>query len=224
MKRVVISDTHIGSKYYQSERLVNFLKSIEYDQLILAGDIIDFIRVPVFTERVLEMINALNYSKEIIYIVGNHDTPLTGFIGKEIFGIKFLSEYEFEENGKTFRIEHGDAYDDQGFIHNEIIMSFISVAQNCIEHWFDISLSDIVTDWRLKRRSFRSIWDILDINNDVDYFICGHYHVPEIISWTSLGKKSHTYINSGDWVQHTSYVIIKDGEPELKEYDGVGIE
>ena len=54
MKRIIISDTHIGSRFYKSDQLLGFLKSIEYDQIILAGDIIDFIRIPVFTERCME--------------------------------------------------------------------------------------------------------------------------------------------------------------------------
>ena len=124
MKRVVISDIHIGSKYYRGELLAEFLNDIEYDQLILAGDIIDFIRIPEFTMRAVEIKNAIDYSKEIIYIVGNHETPLKGLIGKEAFGIKFMDRYEFEEAGRRFRIEHGDAYDQTSFIHNNIVMAF----------------------------------------------------------------------------------------------------
>ena len=56
MKRVVISDTHIGTKFYKAEELLSFLERLECDELILAGDIIDFIKIPVFTERCLQII------------------------------------------------------------------------------------------------------------------------------------------------------------------------
>jgi len=218
MKRIIISDTHIGSKYYQGEALANFLKEVEYDQLILAGDIIDFIRIPVFTRRALEIAKAIDFSKEIIYIVGNHDTPLKGFIGEEHFGMKFVSKYEFQDGGRRFRVEHGDDYDDVGFIHNNIIMSFISVSQSCIEHWFEINVTDLYTDWKVKRRKLRRIWDILKRNNDVDVFIMGHSHTPEAIIWVEPDQVIKTYVNSGDWVSHKTYVEIDDGVARLKKY------
>ena len=49
MKRVIVSDTHIGTKFYKAEALHSFLENIQCDELILAGDIIDFIKIPVFT-------------------------------------------------------------------------------------------------------------------------------------------------------------------------------
>jgi UDP-2,3-diacylglucosamine pyrophosphatase LpxH len=218
MKRLVISDIHIGSRYYKGELLIEFLKTQEYDELILAGDIIDFIRVPLFTKRALEIARAINFSKDIYYIVGNHDTPLSGFVGEEAFGLKFVKKYEFEENGRKFRIEHGDQYDQSMFIHNNIIMNFLSVSQDCIEFWFNINLSDIFTRWRIKKRKLRRIWDILKDNSDVDVYICGHSHTPEAIVWIQPDQAINTYVNTGDWVSHTSYVTIIDGEIRLREF------
>ena len=60
MKRIIISDTHIGTKFYKSEELLCFLESLECDELILAGDIIDFIKIPVFTERCIQIIGKKN--------------------------------------------------------------------------------------------------------------------------------------------------------------------
>ena len=85
MKRIIISDTHIGTKFYKSEQLVSFLKTEDYDELILAGDIIDFIKIPVFSERCLEILEAIDYTKNIVYVVGNHDESLMGVIGKKFF-------------------------------------------------------------------------------------------------------------------------------------------
>ena len=51
MKRIVISDTHLGSSFYRSAELLEFLSEEKMDQLILAGDIIDFIKVPTFTKK-----------------------------------------------------------------------------------------------------------------------------------------------------------------------------
>jgi UDP-2,3-diacylglucosamine pyrophosphatase LpxH len=218
VKRIVISDVHIGSKYYKGKELISFLQNTEYDQLILAGDIIDFIRVPTFTSRALEIAKSIDYSKDIIYIVGNHDSPLQGFVGMEAFGIKFRSKYEFEEGGRKFRVEHGDSYDDTSFLHNNIIMAFLSVSQSCIEHWFDLNLSDLFTTWKMKKRKLRRIWDILKRNEDVDVLITGHSHMPEAIVWINEKEVIKSYINSGDWVTNASFVVIEDGEARLKTH------
>jgi UDP-2,3-diacylglucosamine pyrophosphatase LpxH len=219
MKRIVISDIHIGSRYYKGDLLVDFLKKQEYDELILAGDIIDFIRVPLFTARAIEIANAIDFSKDIYYIIGNHDTPLSGFVGQKAFGLNFVDKYEFEDGGRKFKIEHGHQYDHPSFLRNNFVMSFISVAQDCIEFWFNINLSDLHTKWRIKRRKLRRIWDILKWNDDADVFIIGHSHTPEAIVWIDEDQNIKTYVNSGDWVSHNTYVEIINGIVRLRKYE-----
>ena len=48
MKRLVISDLHLGSTFSREEMLISLLKEKEFDELILAGDIIEFLKVPRF--------------------------------------------------------------------------------------------------------------------------------------------------------------------------------
>ncbi len=221
MKRIIISDLHIGSKYYKEKELISFLKSVEYDQLILLGDIIDFIRVPEFSNRVHEIIRAINFQKEILYIVGNHDFSLKGFIGQKIFGMEFMQKYEFEEGGRKFRLEHGDAYDEHlMFIQNNFFMSFISFLQHYAEQWFNVNLSNWLTAWKIKRRKLRRLWDIIDLNSDVDVLICGHCHIPEVIIWVTPDQVAKTYVNSGDWVKNSTYVSVIDGKVRLEEWKG----
>jgi UDP-2,3-diacylglucosamine pyrophosphatase LpxH len=225
MKRIIISDIHIGSKFYKSSELISFLKDIKYDQLILAGDIIDFVKVPIFSDRAIEIVNAIDFSKDIIYIVGNHDTPLQGFVGKKAFGMKFVSKYEFEEGGRRFRIEHGDSFDKTVGVQNSIFMSFLSVSQNLLENWFNVNLTDWVTTWKKQRRNMRNIWDILSKNIDVDVFICGHFHIPEAIIWIDEKQRVKSYMNSGDWVSHSSFITIEDGRAKIHSYKpGVKLE
>ena len=129
MKRVVISDIHIGSRHYKAKELTSFLQKVNYDQLILAGDIIDLIKIPSFTKRFLEIVKAIDFSKEIIYVVGNHDYPFKGLVGSEIFNLKFVDKYEFEDNGRLFRIEHGDRYE-TGLVKKDFLMKIISVVHD----------------------------------------------------------------------------------------------
>jgi UDP-2,3-diacylglucosamine pyrophosphatase LpxH len=218
MKRVIISDTHIGSKFYKSRQLLRFLKSESYDELILAGDIIDFIKIPTFTERCLEIISAVNYNKKIIYVVGNHDQSLLNLVGKNVHSVEFVKRYDFESCGRKFRIEHGDEYD-KGVIHNRIFITILSVIQNILEFTFDFDFTTWWTEKQIKKHKLRSIIHILRHHPDVDVFIMGHTHIPEAVVWISEDQDIKTYINAGDWVTHQTYVTIIDGVARLKKYE-----
>jgi len=219
MKRIIISDTHIGTKFYRSERLLRFLKTEEYDELVLAGDIIDFIKIPVFTERCMEIISSIDYkNKSIIYVVGNHDESLLGLVDKKFFNITFLKRYDFEDNGRKFRIEHGDAYD-KGMIHNKLFIKFLSVLQNVLEFTFSFDFTTWWTEIQIKKHKLRSIINILRHNPKIDVFIMGHTHIPEALIWVSEDQSIKTYINSGDWVTHQTYVTIDNGVARLRKFE-----
>jgi len=218
MRRIIISDLHIGSMFYKEEELISFLKGEEYDQLILAGDIIDFIKIPVFTKRTAELIRSIDYSKSIIYIVGNHDIAMRAFRGEKVNGIEFCEKYEFEEGGRRFRIEHGDRYE-TGLVHAGFLIKIISVFQDFIERRFKIDLGSWLVNLKIKKRKLRRIWDILKRNDDVDVLVMGHAHCPECIIWVDEHQIIKTYVNSGDWVSHSSYVEVNDGIVRLRRYE-----
>ena len=219
MKRIIISDTHIGTKFYRSKELLEFLQSEDYDELILAGDIIDFIKIPVFTERCMEIIEAVNYDKRIIYVVGNHDESLVGLVGREFFDVIFMKKYEFQAGKRKFRIEHGDEYE-KGVIHNKIFVKILSVVQNILEFTFNFDFTSWWTEKQIKKHQLRSVIHILRQNADVDVFIMGHNHNPEALIWIDEDQNIETYINAGDWVSHQTYVVIEDGVARLQKFIG----
>jgi UDP-2,3-diacylglucosamine pyrophosphatase LpxH len=220
MKRIVISDTHIGTKFYKSDCLLRFLKSEDYDEIVLAGDIIDFIKIPVFTERCLQIIQQIGKSKQIVYVVGNHDECLTSVIGKTISDIKFVKQYSFEENGRKFRIEHGDTYD-RGALANKIFITFLSVIQNMLEFTFNFDFTTWWTEIQIKKHKLRSIINILRHHPKIDVFIMGHTHIPEALIWIDENQHIKTYINAGDWVTHQTYVTIEDGVARLQKFENL---
>lgn len=219
MKRVIISDTHIGTKFYRSDKLLKFLQSVEYDELVLAGDIIDFIKIPVFTERCMEILDSIDSeNKSIIYIVGNHDESLIGLVGKKFFNITFLRRYDFEECGRRFRIEHGDVYD-KGALHNKLFVLFLSVLQNLLEFTFNFDFTTWWTEIQIKKHKLRSIINILRHHPKIDVFIMGHTHIPEALIWVNEDQTIKTYINAGDWVTHQTYVTVEEGIARLQKFE-----
>jgi UDP-2,3-diacylglucosamine pyrophosphatase LpxH len=217
MKRVVISDTHIGTKFYKSDDLLSFLRSIDCDELVLAGDIIDFIKIPVFTERCMEIIREFGQHKNVIYVVGNHDESLLGVVGKSFLNIKFLKRYDFEEDGRKFRIEHGDTYD-KGAFANRLFVKLLSVIQNILEFTFGFDFTTWWTEIQIKKHKLRSIINILRHHPKIDVFIMGHTHIPEAVVWINEDQYIKTYINAGDWVTHQTYVTIIDGVARLQKF------
>ena len=217
MKRLIVSDTHIGSRFCRKKELINLLKETKYDQLILNGDIIEFLKIPTFTPLVMEIFKNVDFTKEIIYVIGNHDVSLQGFIGETFRNVKFVKEYCFEEGGRKFRIEHGDKYE-KGIVHWKTVMKLISFFQDVLEKIFNINLSAWYTKLKFNKRKIKRLWDMMELNNDVDVLIVGHTHVPEVLIWIDEEEKIKTYVNTGDWVTHATYVEINAGVIRLRNF------
>jgi UDP-2,3-diacylglucosamine pyrophosphatase LpxH len=217
-KRLIISDLHLGSQFSREEEIFNFISSESFDEIILAGDIIDFIKIPTFTEYSGKIFSELlDRGCKIIYIVGNHDISFNKFIGQNYGSILFTDRYEFEEGGRKFRVEHGDKYE-KGIVRSEWAMNFISVFVNFIERYVGVDLTALYEKYRNKKRKLIRIWDIIKWNEDADVFIMGHTHIPEVLIWVDKNENIKTYVNTGDWVQHRTYVAIEDGEVRLKNF------
>ena len=217
MKRLIISDTHIGSRFCRKQELIGLLREKKYDQLILNGDIIEFLKIPTFTPLVMDLFKAVDFNKEIIYVVGNHDVSLSGLVGQAFQNIKFVKEYCFEEGGRKFRVEHGDKYE-KGIVHWRSVMKLISFFQDMLENLLNVNLSAWYTKLKFNKRKMKRLWDIMDENEDTDVLVVGHTHVPEVVIWIDEEETIKTYVNTGDWVTHATYVEINNGVIRLRNF------
>ena len=218
MRRLIISDLHMGSLFSREEKIIKLLKTEKYDELILGGDIIDFIKIPKFTKKSAEIFSIfLNLNIPIKYIIGNHDIAFHEFDNIIINNCTFLKKYEFEDNEKKIRIEHGDDYDNS-IVKWEYLMLLISLIGNIIERYLRIDTDKLLSYWENYRNKARDKVDSINIlkkNTDVDIFVMGHTHRPDIVETTIEGKQM-VYANSGDWVQHSTYLIVENGKVDLK--------
>ena len=98
-------------------------------------------------------------------------------------------------------------------------MNVVSVIQDWAERTFTWKLARWWVDRKLKKRKLRRIWDILKWNKTADVFIMGHTHIPEAVIWIDENENIKTYVNTGDWIEHQTYVIIKDGQLRLKSFN-----
>jgi len=215
MKTLVISDVHIGSKGCSSEELLRLLKDQSFQRYILVGDIIDgwlFKKYKRFTydhARLIRRFLKLSKEKEIIWIAGNHDEFLRKYLPMELGNIRIVDEWI--ESGIWFC--HGDKYD--GVVKMRWLAQLGGLG-------YDLA---IVIDRTLKKMGFkRSLSKYLKDNvkavvkfmvdferemarqaekRDCHTVVCGHIHNPEL---KRIGKIR--YINTGDWIENNSYLIL----------------
>lgn len=216
MKTLVISDVHIGSKGCNVEGVIRLIKETEFDRLILVGDIIDgwlFMKYKKFTSEHTNLIRKLlkvSKTKDVIWIAGNHDEFLRTYLPVNIGNIKVVDE--FSENGVWFC--HGDKYD--GIVKMRWLGILGSIGYDAaivIDRFLKRFNKKTSLSKYLKDNVKAAISFVNDFENEMvrqakkrncHTVVCGHIHTP-------ADKKIDEvrYLNTGDWVENTSYVIYK---------------
>ena len=119
-KSIFISDIHLGTKFSQAEKLLEFLKDNESDSLYLVGDIIDgwaikrqFKYSQASSDVIQKILRKARKNTQVIYVTGNHDEFLRPFI-PILLGNNLTITNEFTHhgvNGKKYYVTHGDFFD-----------------------------------------------------------------------------------------------------------------
>ena len=94
-------------------------------------------------------------------------------------------------------------------------MNIICVIANIFERFFNYDISKKWEQLRENTRDKINIYNIMNKNHDVDIFIMGHTHDPKIIT-KNFNTTIQTYANSGDWVSNNSYIIVENGDIDIK--------
>ena len=98
-RAIFISDVHLGTPGCQAERLLEFLRQTESDDLYLVGDIIDgwqlkrrwFWRQS-HNDVVQKVLRKARKGTRVTYVVGNHDEAMDQFTGLAFGGIHVARE------------------------------------------------------------------------------------------------------------------------------------
>ena len=238
------SDQHFGAptpalSMPREKLFVSWLECIRPDAaaLFLLGDLFDFwfeykTVVPKGFVRVMGKLAEIRDSGIPIYFfTGNHDLWMGDYFEKELNIRVFQTSKEFNFNGKTFLIGHGDGLGpgDNGYkrmkkvfrapfskwlyrwLHPDIGVSlgqYLSVKNKLISGDEDVKFLGEDQEWLVQycKRKLES--------KHYDYFIFGHRHLPMTIK---VGADA-TYINLGDWISYYTYGTFDGTAFELKEY------
>jgi len=239
-RTVFISDIHLGTPDSKATEVVNFLKQIRCEKLVLNGDIVDGWALkrgskwaPRHSRVIRKILKMSEKDKtEVIYLRGNHDDILERFLPLAFGKIRFTKEYiHTAANKSRYLVVHGDGFDSVSTNH-KWLASLGAVGYDSLlrfNRWYNkwrewqgkeyFSLSKKVKAKVKSAVSFidkyEELLQELAIHRKCDGIICGHIHTPED---KQVGDVH--YLNSGDWVESlTAIVEHHDGRMELIDYE-----
>jgi UDP-2,3-diacylglucosamine pyrophosphatase LpxH/glycosyltransferase involved in cell wall biosynthesis len=240
LRTVFLSDIHLGTPDSKADEVVDFLKSVSCEKLVLNGDIIDGWALKRGSKwqsrhsRVIRKILKMTEKEktEVIYLRGNHDEILERFLPLAFGKIRFAKEHIHKAaNGLRYLVVHGDGFDSVSTNH-KWLASLGAVGYDTLLHinrWYNrwrawqgkeyFSLSKRVKAKVKSAVSFidkyESLLQELAVHKGCDGIICGHIHTPE----DKRVGEIH-YLNSGDWVESlTAIVEHHDGRMELIHFE-----
>lgn len=226
-RSVFISDVHLGTKDCQADKLLEFIKTVECENLYLVGDIIDGWELKrnwgwlqSHSDVLQKILRKARKGVSVTYILGNHDEFLRPFLPIQLGDhLRIVDSCDYTAlDGRRFLIVHGDYFDavtmtkkwlallgDRGYLFLLKLNRPLNWARQKLgyKYW---SLSRY-----MKRNVKRAVSYIGDYETvlssqakveSVDGIICGHIHEPEIKMIEGI-----LYINCGDWVESCSAAV-----------------
>ena len=237
---LLASDVHLGATPPAHHRA--FLEWLDYaaeeaSSIIINGDLFDFWfeyrwGVTAGHEEVLAKLrDTVTNGTPVTLMGGNHDWWGGRYLRDEI-GVDFVEEAVVREiAGRRALLAHGDGLGsgDPGYhVLKSVLRSpltrfgfgllpvavgdglaaHVSNTRDRWDHWGDAQeeRSEALEAWAVQT---------LKADRELKLVLLGHTHLPILREVTS----GQWYVNSGDWVFHQSYVVLRDGEPpELMDW------
>lgn len=234
-KTVFISDIHLGSKDCKVDKLIDFLKKLQCEEIYLLGDIIDLwsLKKRMYWpsshyEVIKQLLKKAQSNTRVVYIPGNHDQPIREY------DKSFFAQIEIQEEaiytsvtGEKYLLFHGDSLDEHirfGWL-SKLAGDFFYPLLLVVNRWFGgvrnrlgydyWSLSSYIKTLSAKAIECIEIYEVAAAaeasRRGLDGVICGHIHQPRIREINGV-----RYCNDGDWVEHcTALIETHEGKIEL---------
>jgi UDP-2,3-diacylglucosamine pyrophosphatase LpxH len=220
-----ISDIHLGTKGSNAGALLDFLRDYEFQTLYVVGDFIDGwkLRRGIYwpqqhSDVIQKILRKGRKGTNIIYIPGNHDEFISGFLG--IYGAITMKQNDIHvtADGRRLLVMHGHELDT--VVQNIRWLAFLGdvgyeflLKTNRPLNWLRRhvglgywSLSSYAKQRIKNAVSFIGKFEEAVARYAADYnvtgVVCGHIHWPVI---RKIGEID--YYNSGDWVESSSALV-----------------
>jgi UDP-2,3-diacylglucosamine pyrophosphatase LpxH/glycosyltransferase involved in cell wall biosynthesis len=238
-RTVFLSDIHLGTPDCKAAEVVDFLKHLRCEKLVLNGDIIDGwalrrgakwrSRHSRVIRKILKM--AERDHTQVIYLRGNHDDILDRFLPLAFGRVTMAKEHiHTAANGRRYLVVHGDGFDSVSTNHRWLAwlgaigydtLLTLNRHYNRWRAWRGLEHYSLSKNVKARVKSavsfvdqYEQLLQNLARQRKCDGIICGHIHTPE-------NKHVGTvhYLNSGDWVESLTAILEHhDGTMELVEY------
>lgn len=237
-RTIFISDTHLGTRGCQADMLLAFLRINDAARIYLVGDIIDGWHLKrgwhwpqSHNDVVQEVLSKAQAGTEVIFIPGNHDEALRGYLGTHFGGIEVRKTAEHVTvDGRRFLVTHGDQFDSI-IVHAKWLAHLGDRAYGAAL-WLNTRYNRVRHLWGGQYWSL-SNWAKHQVKRAVNYIseyekvlteearrggydgiVCGHIHSAAIRKLNGI-----EYINTGDWVEScTAFVEHSNGRLELIDW------
>lgn len=217
---IFIADVHYNKNRTRLSKLLDDIISnkIQTSQIIFMGDIFDFLATQIdyfksIHKSIIDKINILEKTKDIIYLEGNHDYNLQNIFPNSTIIPRQNQPQTFIFQGKTISLAHGDIHTPTVYniytyvIRNHYILKFLN--------FIDISINNIISkrieNSLLSKKICHKIDNFNEFANNkikkyssnTDFIIEGHFH---------QGKIYKNYINIPSFACGNYYTQIKNNE------------
>ena len=214
MKAIIVSDLHIGSRYFLQANFEQFLQNIPQDyEFILNGDILDnpYAKLKPANQKILDRFGEMSLRQKIVWVRGNHDN---GYIPDNLGKIQIKKHHALQ---KRLFITHGDFFDEV------MPQSRVFIKTFQLLHDFRIKLGARPVHVAQYAKRWKRFYTYLRKNvmlNAVNYarekafkaVTCGHTHYAEEKFINGV-----RYINTGAWTElPVYYLLINDNEMKLR--------
>lgn len=230
---LVLSDLHLGTYGSHAEELLDYLKSVDVDTIILNGDIVDIwqFKKKYFPEahfQVLqEIINKICEGTKVYYLTGNHDDLMRRISPIQIANFQLIDKLVMNIDGQKVWFFHGDVFDSMvnyskflaklGGKGYDLLIRINRVINRILKfmgrspYSFSKKVKASVKKASKHISDFETTAAELAVSSGYKYVVCGHIHEP-IIKTVEVDDKKVIYMNSGDWVESLTSLEYTDGQ------------
>lgn len=198
----ITGDLHLGDGIFHFEkRLVEILKSNDFDCVIFGGDTFDQWRCPKI-EKLIARYNFLfdalrQLSAPVVFIRGNHDRQIDYL---KNFNFEVCDSFQYiSSTGKKIKVIHGHQFDGvtRHFEFFSRKMIYLEERINRFLRFIKLNKELRLTQkaWAFNVfRAVRNFYEKINSFKNVDTLVFGHLHVP----WEGAEKQIDFY-NWGGW-------------------------